>query len=166
MKCISLFLMLSMAISTLSAESQSPPCREGARVQYTDPADDRWHKSAIGAKVALGAIDKDSAALRAVKDLKSNWSPQNTRRYVQTEPDTMQEGPWSTDVYVFGRRQSDRILQVHIDGHTSGGVRPKWINDNLLFIEVWWGRLGATDYILDIEHQKWMYSMDADFSES
>jgi hypothetical protein len=139
--------------------------REDAHIQYTDLAVDRFHKVTIGAKVVLGAIDWDSANQEGVKDLKRILAPQRTHWYIQTEPDTMHEGPWSTDVYVFGRGRSDRPLHIHVDGHASGGVRPKWISDNLLFIRVWWGRLGATDYILDIEQQKWLYAMDADFSE-
>jgi hypothetical protein len=43
-------------------------------------------------------------------------------------------------------------------------VRPRWINDKLVFLEVWWGRIRATDMMLEVERAKWIYMQDADYS--
>ena len=51
-------------------------------------------------------------------------------------------------------------------GRGSGAVlaEVKWLNENLLFIRPWWGRIAATDLIYDVEAEKVIHSegvMDA-----
>ncbi len=158
--------LLGLAFAfTVTAGEPPPTCREDARVEYNDPADPAFGYARNGRKVVLGAIDWDSTKQESVKDLEKNWSLHRTRWYIQTVPDTMRPGPWTTNVYVLGRGGSDRPLHIRVDDHKAGGVKLKWINENLLFVEVWWGTLGATDYILDIENKKWLYAMDANFTE-
>ncbi len=98
MKYVSTILMLLVTTSTFSAEAQPPMCREGAHVQYTDPAIDTFQNAANGAKVVLDSVDWNSVKQESVKDLKKTWAPQRTHWYIQTEPDTMREGPWSNDL--------------------------------------------------------------------
>lgn len=34
-----------------------------------------------------------------------------------------------------------------------GVVTPTWINEKLLFVRVWWGRVAGTDYLVDVEKE-------------
>ena len=34
-----------------------------------------------------------------------------------------------------------------------GVVTPNWINEKLLFVRVWWGRVAGTDYLVDVEQE-------------
>jgi hypothetical protein len=40
--------------------------------------------------------------------------------------------PWSTTLYI-------------------------WINDKLLFVQVWWGHIASSDLILDVEKENFLY---------
>ena len=37
---------------------------------------------------------------------------------------------------------------------TNGINDVRWINENLIFVRAWWGRIAATDFIIDTEQQK------------
>ncbi len=53
-------------------------------------------------------------------------------------------------------------LKIVFKDHASGGVRVSWLNEKLLFLSVWRGRIASTDLILDIETSKYVYVEDAD----
>lgn len=42
----------------------------------------------------------------------------------------------------------------------SGINQPVWINEKLIFISVWWGRIAATDLIYDVEREEVIYLED------
>ncbi len=33
---------------------------------------------------------------------------------------------------------------------------PKWVNEKLLYLRVWWGRVAGTDYLLDVEAERFV----------
>jgi hypothetical protein len=73
-----------------------------------------------------------------------------------------QSGPWNTTVYVLGNRARPAGLKIVLKDHASGGVRVSWLNEKLLFLSGWRGRIASTDLILDIETSKYVYVEDAD----
>lgn len=36
----------------------------------------------------------------------------------------------------------------------------RWISEKLIFVRAWWGRIGATDLIFDVEKEKFIYAED------
>ena len=59
-------------------------------------------------------------------------------------------------VYVFGNRARPLHLSIQFAHHTSVGVRANWINEKLLALQVWRGRIVSTDLILDVEMAKFI----------
>lgn len=41
--------------------------------------------------------------------------------------------------------------------HVSSMPEIKWVNEKLLFVRIWWGRILGTDFIIDIEERKIVY---------
>ena len=33
----------------------------------------------------------------------------------------------------------------------------RWINEKLLYIEVWWGRVVGSSFVFDVEHEKFVH---------
>ena len=64
-------------------------------------------------------------------------------------PDFTRSGPWTTSVYVYAEKRA--WTRLTLSDHGSYPVQVRWINEKLLFVRVWWGRLIGTDLILDAE---------------
>jgi hypothetical protein len=48
-------------------------------------------------------------------------------------------------------------LELTFVDESNGGVKVEWLNEKLLFGQVWWGRIYSTDFILDVEQGKFIY---------
>lgn len=92
-------------------------------------------------------------------------SPHGTRWLVAVEPDFTRPGPWNTTMAVFGNPSGAEMLRATFADHGSGGVRTTWLNEKLLFVQVWWGRIATSDLVLDIERGVPLYAEDADYGE-
>jgi hypothetical protein len=69
-------------------------------------------------------------------------------------PDTAKKGPWNADILVFTER--DYLVRVRFrDIHYCRNIG--WVNEKLLRIRVWWGRICATDLIIDVEREQIIY---------
>jgi hypothetical protein len=69
-------------------------------------------------------------------------------------PDRTKGGPWNTDVLVFTER--DYLLRIRLrDIHYCRDIG--WVNEKLVRIRVWWGRICATDLIVDVEQERIIY---------
>jgi len=90
-------------------------------------------------------------------------SPQGTRWRITVPPDTTKPGPWTTHVYVGATGRTDLEL-VFVD-ETNGGVELKWLNEKLLYGQVWWGRIYSTDFIFDAEQRVFVYREMAHYGE-
>ena len=66
---------------------------------------------------------------------------------------------------MYGNPSGGPILRVTFLDHASYGVRPPWLNEKLLHIRIWWGRILATELALDLETGKPLYVEDANFAE-
>jgi len=92
------------------------------------------------------------------------FSNQHTRWLIVASPDMTKPGPWNTSVYV-GEVESIHDVELRFVDEGSGGVSVSWLNEKLIFGEVWWGRIGATDFIFDVEQRKFIYREMAHFGE-
>jgi hypothetical protein len=75
----------------------------------------------------------------------------------------MHPGPWNTVLYVFGNRARPVRLRISFRDHGNGGVHAQWINEKLLFADVWWGRIASTDLIINVDNSNVLYVEDADY---
>ena len=128
--------------------------RSELRVQYS--AFDKSYESRMVVRFPPGSSSELPTG-------KKDRSPQGTRWQIAVLPDTMKPGPWTTHVYL-GSGANPEIELVFVD-ETNGGVGIKWLNEKLLYGQVWWGRIHSTDFIFDVEQRKFVYREMAHYRE-
>ena len=82
-------------------------------------------------------------------------SPNNAYFYTMQEPDYLQPSPWDTTISIYNEREG--LLELKISKHASYKPTVRWINEKLLYIRIWWGRILGTDVILDVETESILY---------
>jgi hypothetical protein len=90
------------------------------------------------------------------------FSPQKTRWIIVSKPDTTKPGPWTTVVWVSRSRGGVSQKLTFID-HGSSGPYLQWLNEKLLYGQVWWGRLGSTDFVFDADRKRFIYREMANY---
>jgi hypothetical protein len=137
--------------------SSVQPCSEG-RVHYT-PAE----MSVLEKQIRISEMRK--SVLDTNKSTKKQ-SPQATRYLSVKSPDFAKPGPWTTDVFIGGVGLNEKELDITVLDHGNGGVRTDWVNEKLLFIQVWWGRIVSTDLIFDVDARRFVYQENAEYSDT
>lgn len=79
-------------------------------------------------------------------------SPNRAYRYAVTRPDFKRPGPWTTAIHIHNDR--DRLLRLALRDHGNTTPKIKWINDKLLYVEIWWGRIPGSTPIPDVETER------------
>jgi hypothetical protein len=126
--------------------------RQGSICPFDDSYSSRFQiKSLPGMNTRLSTKDKV-------------FSTQHTHWLIEALPDTVKPGPWTTRVYV-GTGDSAPDAELRFIDETNGAVSARWLNEKLIFGEVWWGRIYATDFIFDVEQNKFVYREMAHFGE-
>lgn len=69
--------------------------------------------------------------------------------FMTRNPDFSKKGPWSTVIYIY--TEKEKLTRVTLAGHAAYPAQINWINEKMIFIRVWWGRLIGTDLIFDVE---------------
>lgn len=85
------------------------------------------------------------------KLLQHHDSPNQAYWFGVIRPDAIREGPWDTKVFV--DNEGDRPIQIDVVNHNNYPVEIRWINEKLLYIQVWWGRILGTYLIYDVEKE-------------
>jgi hypothetical protein len=74
--------------------------------------------------------------------------------FATISPDRTKPVPWNTEVLVYDER--DYLVRIQLrDVHYCGDIG--WVNEKLLRIRVWWGRICGTDLIVDVEREQIIY---------
>ena len=82
---------------------------------------------------------------------KKVYSPLHTRWLIEVRADYMKPGPLTTRFYLgSGESQTDLVLTALEHGNS---ISAQWLNEKLLFGQVWWGRIYSTDFIFDVEQE-------------
>jgi hypothetical protein len=92
-----------------------------------------------------------------------NKSPQGTRWLSQSDPDFTQDGPWTTTILIGDH--SGSVLKLTFPQHGNEGIHSDWLNEKLLFMRVWLGRIVSLDLILDVEKGALVYSEEANYDD-
>ena len=89
-------------------------------------------------------------------------SPYGTASFRVREPRA--NGPMVADtvVEVVGNNARPLHLQITLARYEIG-VQVKWLNEKLLWIQMWRGRIVSTDAILDVETGQFVYEEDANY---
>ena len=139
-------------LSLLTGHGQAlKPCNDQS-VQYTaEPAEVEKHIELINA-------DEETPALAKV------GSPQGTRWLRELDPDYTKTGPWNTTLFIGKNTSNQAFLTMRLLQH-GNTLSAQWINDQLLFVEVWWGRFASSDLIVDVDAGKFVYDKFARYGQ-
>ena len=149
------FVLLSF--NAIASESLKK-CEETMRVDYSDSL-----SVALNDRVV---IKQGIAPLLLNETMSSShvYSTHTTSSYSYlSKPDFTQPGPYNTDIAVSGTTAHPVNLTLEFKDHANNDVTPIWLNEKLLFIRVWWGRIVSTDMVLDIETGKFLYAQEANY---
>ncbi len=53
--------------------------------------------------------------------------------------------------------EKDHLVEIHFT-ELFGLTNVQWVNEKLIFMRAWWGRIAATDILFDVESEKVIYS--------
>jgi hypothetical protein len=79
---------------------------------------------------------------------------------VEERPDWTRDGPWNTRLYIFNSADTNRCVRVELLDHAAYEVRHTWLNAKMLFVEVPWGHIAWTDFVLDTKTLRFAYIED------
>ncbi len=127
------------------------------------PCDEaRW---TYGAHQPLGSEFQIAKAPPALKPRAGTLkkSTHGTRWLNQEDPDFTKNGPWSTTITVGDH--DGALWLLTFSQHGNEGIQSDWLNEKLLFLRVWLGRLVSLDMILDVDKGVLIYSEDATYGD-
>lgn len=152
-------LTLSITATSSAFTNNLSSCEEQS-VQYTAPS---------------GVISKEQLTIIKTKSPK-NWkakgfahretsSPNSDAAFFYlSQPDLTKSGVKNTSMLIYGKRTSPYAWRINIRHHHNTEVKPQWINDELLFLQVWWGRSLSTDAILHAPSGRFIYLQEANYA--
>lgn len=84
--------------------------------------------------------------------IQGEWrkSPNRAYAYLEREPDRTKRGPWTMAYFIDNER--DHLVRLILSDYK--WVKTHWINEKLLYVQVWWGRILGTYLIIDVEAEK------------
>jgi hypothetical protein len=82
-------------------------------------------------------------------------SPNALGAVTVSAPDFMRDPPWSTRATI--TRPGAPPLRLELLQHANVTPQVRWINDELLFVQVWWGRIVGTDLVIDVPGARVIY---------
>jgi hypothetical protein len=138
------------AVLAGSCWAQNLPCSE-ARIKYSDPP------AEFANKVRLEAAQK-------VDQTNEQKSPHLVRLVAQSKPDYMKPGPWNSLFTFYNDRSATALFSLVIKEH-GNAVHGEWVSDRLYFVEIWWGRIAASEVLVDVETRKIIYHQFAHYGE-
>lgn len=158
-----IFLATPPCLAVATGPAGQPfPCDEN-RVRYGTVKGD--HPAAHLAKegLRLEAIKPERASALAGRQGEKSFSPHKSRWFSVWRDHAVGVNSGLTEVVV--ERAPNDFLLVSMKDVYQDGVEVRWINDKLLFVEAWWGRIAATEMILDVESGSWIYQEVADYTQ-
>ena len=85
------------------------------------------------------------------KLLKPVYSPNKAYWYGLIRADYMKQEQWNTSIYI--NRQINNPIQISLIDHNNSEIKVDWVNEKVLYIEVWWVRIVGTYLIYDVEKE-------------
>lgn len=140
--------------------------QQTTRLWHTSP--DKWEEprtfhSSFRAEIAESISvthekPSNTERAKALSPNKAYWFTVNTAdtgaprkdkdKFLVSAPDA--------SIHVFTERE--RLTKITFKDHYPNfALDVRWINEKLLYIEVWWGRVVGSCFIFDVEHEQFIY---------
>ena len=117
-------------------------------------------------KIKIERVSLTGEQLAKLAFLPKEITEFGSRWLVEEKPDTMRAGPWDTRLYIFDSADTNRCVRVELLDHASYEIRQAWLNEKMLFVEVWLGRIAWTDFVLNTETLRFAYIEDGRYVET
>lgn len=146
--------------SGMPAAAQDLPqvdCSQYDVVRYS-PAEEHYLD-----RIEILTEDPSFPSQQNLDDLESQRTPHGTGVLHISRPDTTVPPPWVTHLYITGDKARPISLEIVVRQNASYEVQTRWINEKLLWFSVWWGRILATEVILNVETGTFEYAEDANY---
>jgi hypothetical protein len=98
------------------------------------------------------------------KQCPGTLTPQSTSRFIERDPDYTKPGPWDTTLFIGNSTTSKTLLTVTVVKH-GNTFSTHWINDQLLFVQIRWGRVTSSDIVLNADTGTPLYDRLARYDE-
>jgi len=148
-----LFFILSGLLTVGISFSDHTGSGSAVRDEFPDPSkwrEPRLYHGPFQEEFAYRIVISDSDVPAAL--LSPVHSENKAYYYMTARPDFSRPGPWSTRIFIYSERE--KMTSIDLIGHASYEVRIEWINEKLLFVRVWWGRILGSDFIFDVERNE------------
>ena len=63
------------------------------------------------------------------------------------------------------RAPKGKAYRLTFVDHSNNSPNAEWLNEKLLFVQVWWGQVVSTDMVFDTEKGQFVYKEMANYSE-
>lgn len=155
MKSLRLTAVLLLACGWLSICRAQDPCQDDAVVYESAP---EW----IAKKIQIFPPKPEEKPPPGGKMV---TSPQGTRWFVEIDPDYQSVAqPWNTTLQIGGGSPAVLQLEARFLDH-GNSFTAHWINEQLLFVQVWWGHIASSDLIINIDTGKLIYDRLAHYGQ-
>lgn len=149
--------MVMLATTGFAQIIQGDPCAPVVRYEPFNEESYGFDKITLS---RTSSFDSLSVPTDSLTRIFSRWE---THWLLEKTPNFLEQGPWTT-VLIVGSYEKPKWT-LKFKNHASGGVNSRWINEHLLFVRVWWGRIASTDLIIDTDTGKYMYRESANYGE-
>lgn len=120
---------------------------------HTTP--DKWEMSRNYHTPYRESYDKRLVIDKSNKDIPEEgrvYSPNHGYWLYVEEPEYGKNGPWDTHVYISNEREE--LIHISLLDHEDYVTRFEWINEKLVYVSIWWGRVLGTYLIYDVEREQ------------
>jgi len=148
--------LILLTLTATSAASDTENCVDEHVVKYA-AENSEWLSRVQIERTAPAVVEKTLARRSGVVA-----SPIGTGKLFVDQADMTKDAPWTSRVYVVTQSPVANGVIVTVSDHSNGGVRATWLNEKLVFLQVWWGRIRSTDLVLDVGLGRWIYAESAD----
>lgn len=146
------FLAMLLVCAPLCVAQSAPQATTPAAPAVKDCDDAKIHYSPVDSKYAARLHVEPTKETRPTG--KPQSSPQRTRWLMVSSIDYSKPGPWTTTIWI---GDNDDETSVKLILHDHDGFSIQWLNEKLIYGSVSWGKVLSTDFLFDVENQKFLY---------
>jgi hypothetical protein len=152
-------LLTLLCLVQASAWSEELPSCSALEVRYSAPT-----VVPLNNRVVVRRAAAKPTRVNAETDREFNpYSPQRTSAFNRVRvPNFTKPGPYETSIEIFTLSGESHAWEIDFSEHKNG-VQLLWLNEELLFVRVWWGRILATDLIFQIGSGDFIYAREANY---
>ena len=117
----------------------------------------------IRSNIKLERVDADSAPSIIKRHSERGFSPHESRWAAIWRDHPVGVNSGITEIVI--ERAPEDLLLVRLTDVYQDNVDLRWLNEKLLLVKVWWGRVAATEMILDVSKGSWIYQEIAHYGD-